>query len=293
MTGNIQMDALSLGFGVQSTGIALMAAMDRIPRPDKIYFSDLHRESKEVYDYIGYITPILNKYGIEITTVEPGDLYETVINYKGLREIGLRSTMIPLWYADQTTGSARPLNRQCTTDYKIEAIASRVRLDLGKKRLLANSVRMWMGISSDEEYRIKQLYPNTFRVNHYPLIGKYADITYPGKPWPTLSRKMIKDIFNKNGIKVPPKSSCYFCPFHTIDYWYHIYQNFPDEWQSAVKLDRIIRDYNNKSGTFESGPFYLWKGLRPLESIDFDYEISKFKKQPDLFSGCDSGFCFA
>ena len=137
------------------------------------------------------------------------------------------------------------------------------------------------------------------RLNHYPLISKFADITSPvplgGLPWLTMTREMIKDIvFKRNGYLTPPKSSCFFCPFHDIEYWFHIYTKYPGEWTQACELDVLLRNYNDKNGTFENGPFYLYQGLIPLTEIDFEKELATFrnKKATALFDSCDSGFCY-
>lgn len=284
----IILDANSVGFGVQSTGIQLMAGLGLIPKPDKAYFSNL-RETQETIDYIGYIAPILNDMGVPVKVLTPTDIYEHILSWPTADRV----SMIPVWFRN-SEGKPQPLNRGCTVDFKIEVVASAIRLELGVKRLKRNSVRVWQGISIDEERRAKKsaLFPDSFRVNHYPLIGKFASITYPNFKWVDYSRiKLIEEIFIKYGFKIPPKSSCFFCPFHDIEYWYHIYINFPEQWELACILDDSIRDYNTQSGVLLSGPFYLYKGLIPLREIDFEKELYKTQNQ-FIIDGCNSGFCF-
>jgi hypothetical protein len=283
----IVLDVASIGFGVQSTGIALMSGLGLIPKADKYYFSEL-RETQATIDYIGYINPILKDMGINVDILKPDDIYEHILNWKNDERV----SMIPLWFLNDE-GKSQPLKRQCTSDFKIEVIASKIRVDLNTPRLKRNSIRIWQGISIDEERRAKKspLYTNGLRVNHYPFIGKYGNITYPDFIWKDYSRtKIIDEIFKKNGFIVPPKSSCFFCPFHDIEYWYEIFIKYPKQWELACVLDDTLRNYNYMD-SFERGPFYLYKGLLPLRKIDFDRE----RKTPSnqlLLSGCNSGFCF-
>ena len=158
---------------------------------------------------------------------------------------------------------------------------------------------MWQGISLDEQSRVKRtkLFPEdqlTYRINHYPFIEKYATITAPNTKYLNFTREdIIENIFKKLGLKIPPKSSCFFCPFHDILYWYHIYLTQPEEWELSCVLDDSIRHYNSSNSTMRNGSFYLYKGCIPLREIDFEKEIAKAKKNEGLlFEGCETGFCF-
>lgn len=135
MTNNVIIDALSLGWGTQSTSIALASGLDLIPRPDKVYFADLHRESQEVYDYIEYFTPILKSMGIEVTTLNSTDIYTHLIDFAK----NDRTVSIPLWFMGKK-GKPQPLKRQCTGDFKIEVIARAIRNELSVKRLIPTSI---------------------------------------------------------------------------------------------------------------------------------------------------------
>lgn len=284
---NVILDVQSIGFGVQSTAMAIMSGIDEMPRADKYYFS-LLRETPQTLDYIDYIIPRLSRLGVDVEILKPIDIYEHVLSWP----ISDRVSMLPLWFLGND-GRRQPLNRQCTKDFKIDVIAAEIRNYLGIKRLKRNSVRIWQGISIDEISRAKRsaLFPDSFRVNHYPYIGQFANITYPGKDWESFSRqKITTNIFNRLGIKVPPRSSCFFCPFHDVFYWLWLYENCPKEWELACVLDESIRNYNNKNSSLEAGPFFLYSGLIPLKEIDFDREIKK-QNQVSLF-GCETGFCF-
>lgn len=282
-------DVGSIGFGVQSIGMALMAGMDMIPRPDIYCYSELP-DSKRTLEYRHYITPLLNRLGVDVRILKTADLYEHIMSWP----VADRVSMIPVWFMG-ADGRRQPLNRQCTADYKVDIVARDIRAYLDVKRLKRNSVRVWQGISLDEIKRTKKkgysLFPDNFRVNHLPFIGHYANITYPQFAWRSYTReKIIDEIFIANSYRVPHKSSCFFCPFHDIEEWYDLFINDPDGWEMACKLDDSIRDYNTPTGVLESGPFYLYSGLIPLREIDFDKERANVKTD-QLVLGCESGFC--
>lgn len=288
----IIIDVGSIGWGVQSTWLLFAAAYGEMPRCDAYIFSDLLRESREVYEYREYAIPILRSFGIEVNTIYPGDIYKEILSWP----VADRVSMIPVWFYNPKRNEASCLNRQCTGDYKINAIAGEIRRITGRSRLSRHSVRIWQGISYDEKSRVLNagLMPtgrNSFRVNHFPYIPQYANLTYPEFNWRLKSREDIINDFKRKGLKIPPKSSCFFCPFHTIEYWYHIYINYPEEWELACILDDSIRSYNSKNETLENGPFFLYQGLIPLREIDFEKELAKAKSKLNG-GGCQTGFCF-
>jgi len=199
---NLKLDIGSIGFGVQSTGILFAQAFGLLPKTDRNYFADLGSESKEVYDYMNYAVPILKKYGIECDIIKTTNIYDHIMSW----DAGERISMIPVFFINED-GKAQPLKRQCTSDFKIETIASQIRIDYKMPRLKRWSVRVWQGISLDEIDRTKKtkLFPETgltYRVNHYPFIEKYALITSPECKWLNYTREdIINNIFKKNGLR--------------------------------------------------------------------------------------------
>lgn len=295
MLDNVVLDIGSIGFGVQSTGILFAQAFGILPRTDKNYFADLGSESKEVYDYMEYAIPMLRSLGVECQIIKTQNIYDHIMSW----DVADRISMIPVYFINKE-GESQPLNRQCTVDFKINQIASQIRVDYKMPRLKRWSVRIWQGISLDEIKRTAKtkLFPEkglTYRINHYPFIEKYANVTSPEEKWLNYTRQdIIDNIFTKNNIKIPPKSSCFFCPFHDIFYWYHIFTTQPNEYELAILMDESIRSYNTPNETLHSGPFYLYKECLPLKGLNFESEMAKaVKKQnasPQLF-GCNSGFC--
>ncbi len=72
--------ALSLGAGVQSTTLALLAVEGTLPKPDVAIFADTGWEPRRVYEHLERIGNVLTDAGIELLKVSNGNLREDAIN---------------------------------------------------------------------------------------------------------------------------------------------------------------------------------------------------------------------
>ena len=81
---------LSLGAGVQSSTLALMAAHGEVtPMPDCAIFADTGWEPKAVYDWLDWLEPQLP---FQVTRVANGNIYDDQIEAKmrGLIKRGMK-----------------------------------------------------------------------------------------------------------------------------------------------------------------------------------------------------------
>lgn len=255
---------LMYGAGTQSTGLLLMALNGVLGEvPDFAVFADTGGEPEHVIKYKDYFTKyVFEKYGFEIVTVSRGNLEDDIFKY--LRGEINRVSQIPLY---SETGI---LLRQCTFDYKIAVIDKYVKDRVGIKRkndAQHETVAVWMGISVDEIQRMK-ISTQWWKTMIYPLIehGYKRDEVI----------KYVKDC----GVDEPPRSACYFCPFHSNHYWKYLYENYRDEFKKAIILDEAIRDYPKMNQKM-----YLHKQRIPLKDVDFS-QMDMF----DLIDECD-GYC--
>lgn len=109
---------ISLGAGVQSSVMALMAAHGEIePMPDCAIFADTQAEPKHVYDWLDWLETQLP---FPVYRVTKGNLKEDLLS-------GERAATPPLY---TETGM---LMRQCTTEYKVEPIRKKLRELVGLK----------------------------------------------------------------------------------------------------------------------------------------------------------------
>lgn len=181
-TAAIRLRVLSLGAGVQSTTLALMAAHGEIgPMPDCAIFADAGWEPKAVYDHLAWLrSPNVLPFPVHI--VSAGDLRADLL--AGAR--GERWASIPAFTHNLTPAGTElavydedengdlvvvgsrivsadrvgigMIRRQCTGDYKIVPIRRKVRELLGiagRRSPKSPVAEQWIGISLDEALRMK------------------------------------------------------------------------------------------------------------------------------------------
>jgi hypothetical protein len=252
------------GAGTQSTGMILMALTGHFnEKPNFAIFSDTGAEPNHVIEYKEYFSEyVKNEFDFNIITVQNKNLETDILEYlKGHKK---RVSQIPL---RSKTGL---MMRQCTQDYKIDPSDKFIKKKLNIKRKnnnQANSVALWMGISIDEIQRMKRSV-QWWKVLLYPLIEN------------GYRRNDTIQFVKKHGLKEPPRSACYFCPFHSNDYWAYLNKHYPEEYSKAIIFDEKIRDYPGLNDKM-----YLHKNAIPLKDINFNQQ-----DLTDLLDECD-GYC--
>lgn len=236
---------ISLGAGVQSTTMALMAAHGEIgPMPDCAIFADTGDEPAEVYDHLQWLmSPNVLPFRVHVVTV--GKLSEAFMS-------GNEQARIPCF-----VGAGGLSKRQCTRNFKIRPIRRKVRDLLGvgpRGRVLAGSVEQWIGISTDEIIRKKPSGVG-FIENRHPLIERL------------MSRQGCLDWLRNNGYPVPPKSSCEYCGFQGNAGWRR-QRSRPDAWGRVVALDEWLR-LPAQVERFH-GELYLHSSCVPLSEAQID-----------------------
>lgn len=259
------MEIVSLGAGVQSTAVLLMAAHGEFEiKPDYAIFADTGWEPKAVYDHVDWL--IKQNLGIEIIVVSAGNIREDIMNGSINQS---RTANMPFYVQNGETLDKGIVPRGCTGEYKIQAINRKARELLGyrkRQRIPAGSVNKWMGISTDEIYRVKNTDPKSWEQLRYPLIEK------------SMNRLDCMNWLTRNGYKIPQKSSCIGCPFHNDRSWLELKRSSPTEWDEAVEFERTIQE-NGLRGM--RGKVYLHKSCVPLDQVDLN------ENQMDIF---DDGF---
>lgn len=256
------MKILSLGAGVQSSTLALMAEHGLIEKPDYAIFADTGWEPKHCYDWLDWLESQLS---FPVIRVSKGnikeDLLETLTSNK-------RFASIPFFVEG---GIGR---RQCTNEYKIQPLVKKVRELLGyapRKRIPKETVQMMIGISRDEAQRMKPS-RNPWIVNTWPLIDL------------GMSRQDCIKWMEEHGYPKPPKSSCIGCPFHSNHHWKEMKKNDPDAWEDACSVDEALRS-NGTRGYMKKQEF-MHRTLKPLRIADIGDE-----KTIDMFGNECEGMC--
>ena len=140
---------LSLGAGVQSTCLALMAAKGEVAKVDAAIFADTQAEPEATYRHLDGLKKMLP---FPVHTVTAGNIMEKSLTPQKAKmgEDYIRNT-IPAYTKDRETGSAGMLLRKCTADYKITPITRKIRELLGKANFRDGRVLVvqYIGISLD------------------------------------------------------------------------------------------------------------------------------------------------
>ena len=227
------MKIISLGAGVQSTTLALLAHHKEIEPPDYAVFSDTGWEPKAVYKHLDWLEKHLS---FPVVRVSAGNLKETLMVNVG------RFAAVPFFTKNGGMG-----RRQCTYDYKIRPLQKFCKPFSSKN----NPVISEIGISTDEWTRMK------------PSRVKYIENT-----WPLIDLKMSRNDcmgwLKDNGYVVPPKSSCLGCPYHNDGLWREIKNNSPEEFEETCKVDDSIRNMPK----FKHQQF-MHRSCKPLRDVDF------------------------
>ena len=255
---------ISLGAGVQSSTMALMAAHGEItPMPDGAIFSDTQAEPASVYRWLDWLKKQLP---FPVHRVTAGSLtkktLEETINRK--TEKPYYSNMIPVFTLSHE-GSIGRMQRHCTYNYKIIPIRKAVRklaeIQRGQKNL---GVIQWIGISHDEILRMK------------PCRDAWCE-----HRWPLIELRMTRNdclLWMKNhGYPEPPRSACVYCPFHSAMEWNRLKNDEPEEFQEAVRVEKELQKLHasiDRNGAIKGTPF-LHRSCRPLETIDFRSDLEK------------------
>jgi len=255
------MNIISLGAGVQSSVMALMAAEGELgPMPDCAIFADTQFEPAEVYTHLDWLETQLP---FPVHRVTAGNIKTDTIS--GLNSTGQKFSVIPFFSG---SGMGR---RQCTREYKIAPIRRKIsELLVGKKT--PGAVRQWIGISTDEAARMK------------PSGVKYVESV-----WPLIdvgmSRQDCQRWFESHypGRKLA-KSACIACPFHNDQNWRDMKANDPTSWAEAVDFDNSIRD----SGSGGRSQF-VHRSCKPLDEVDF--RSSEERGQLNMFNEECEGMC--
>lgn len=260
---------LSLGAGVQSTTLALMAARGEIEAPDCAIFADTGWEPKAVYEHLDRLEAALP---FPLYRVSAGNIRDGIIARRNTT--GGRYHSIP-WFQISPSGQKGMGRRQCTSEYKLLPIRRKLRDLLGavpRQRIPVDTVTVMIGISTDEASRMKPSRDKWIK-NVWPLIDL------------GISRNGCLKWLEKNGWTAP-KSACVGCPFHSNAMWRDLKDNHPEEWADAVEVDRALRLGNNRG---IKATEYMHRDCVPLDEVDLS--TWEERGQPDLFNMECEGMC--
>jgi PP-loop superfamily ATP-utilizing enzyme len=267
---------VSFGGGVQSTALLVLAAQGKIPYRTFLFANvGDDSESPGTLRYVRSVAqPFAVAHGLELQELrryrlrgkhagEPVTLWQQLVNPQS-RTIGIPVRMMP---------SGAPGQRRCTVDFKIRVIYRELRRRGATRERPA---LVALGISLDEIQRAKPGRDPRLpaQVRTYPLLDLGLD------------RAACIRLIQNAGLPVPPKSSCFFCPYHDMAAWQQLAQQHPSLFEKACWLEDVLRERAKRLGR---GDIWLTSAKRPLREVVFMDQLPF----PGIGDDCDSGYCFS
>ncbi|ULR53854.1 phosphoadenosine phosphosulfate reductase [Streptomyces deccanensis] len=264
------MRVISYGGGVQSTALLVLAAQREIDF-STFLFANVGDDSEHpaTLAYVREIAiPYAERAGLHIYELKRrrrDGATETLM--QRLNRPDTRSIPIPVRMANGAPG-----RRNCTADFKIKVVGRWLREHGATAKAPA---AVGIGISLDEIHRANRRRREAHEVIEYPLLDL------------GLRRDDCERIITEAGLPVPPKSSCFFCPFRTVDAWRHQRRHEPELFAQSVRLEETI---NRRRAALGRDDVYLTRYGIPLTQAIPDE--SPGEGEVDEGDGaCDSGWC--
>ena len=257
----------SFGGGVQSVACLALAARGVIDYKTFV-FADVGEDSEHpgtVAYMRDHAIPFAAAHGLELVTVAKrlkDGTVETLLQKLHRTE---KSLDIPVRMSNGAPG-----NRSCTADFKIKPVG-RYAKELGAS-VEAPAV-VGIGISQDEAHRMK---PSQipYLENDYPLVRLGLD------------RTDCKRIIQQAGLPIPPKSSCWFCPYHTLGAWRDMLTSERHLFDRAVALERML---NERRAALGKDPIFFSSRCVPLDRAV--YQIGLFTADENGRYSCGPFTC--
>lgn len=264
--------SFSYGGGVQSTAALVLAAQGELDYPLFVFANT--GDDSENPDTLTFVHDVAMPYG----TAHGLDVLEVRLTRRDGTQPTLKATaeggrgVLPVY----TEGG--PAYRTCTTDWKIRVIERELR---ARGATVDDPAHVGLGISTDEIQRARTPavdpgHPLQYR--EYPLIDLGLD------------REDCRHTIAAAGLPIPPKSSCWFCPFQRPAQWRRMRDEHPARFADAIALEEAV----NRGGARgrKGVPVYLSPIRRPLaELLDEPRQLALFADAGAPGSDCDSGYC--
>ncbi|MGW0933418.1 phosphoadenosine phosphosulfate reductase [Streptomyces sp. NPDC002666] len=263
--------SISYGGGVQSTALLVLAAQGRIDfRTFLMANVGDDSENPGTLAYLEtYAQPFAAQHGIELVVLDRVMVRSGEVRtlHGQLTKEGSRSLAIPVRMSNGAPGT-----RSCTADFKIKVIGRELKRRGATKEAPAT---IGIGISLDEIHRANNRRCEPHEEIVYPLLEL------------GLRRIDCARIIRDAGLPVPPKSSCWFCPFHRPETWHDMRRRQPELFEKSCQLEELL---NARRDVLGKDHVYLTRFGRPLrEAIPDGVDLLPGFDEAD--GACDSGWC--
>lgn len=257
--------AFAYGGGVQSTAALVLAAQGRIDFPTFL-FANVGDDSEHP-DTLRYVRevaiPFGEKHGIDVVELRKkmkDGSPETVL---GRIRRTRKSEVIPVRHER----NGPPMGRSCSADFKRGVTGKWL---LARSATPEDPATVALGFSTDEQERANNKKAAPYERLVFPLLKL------------GLNRNRCETVIRDAGIPVPPKSACWFCPYHRLNYWNDMARESPERLKAAAAIEDHL---TAKVGQ----PVFLTRTGRPLLQVVADVQGAFTFEGPE---GCDEGSCW-
>lgn len=262
--------SFSYGGGWQSTAALVLAAQGKLDYRTFLMANvgDDSEHPRTLTFVREYAMPYAAEHGIELILL---DRYmqrsgEKRTLWGQLTREGSKSLPIPVRMSNGAPGT-----RSCTATFKIEVIGRELKRRGASKD---NPATVGIGISVDEIGRANNRRCEPHERIEYPLLDL------------GIRRSDCPRIIKSAGLPVPPKSSCFFCPFHRPEAWQDMRRDEPELFDKACQLEDLLNERRDGLG---KDHVYLTRFARPLrQAIPDGVDLLPLA---DDDASCDGGWC--
>lgn len=254
----------SYGGGVQSNAVLVLSASGVLPYTHFIFANVGHdSENPKTIEYIEQVAkPYAEKHGLFI--IEVNSDADVKLKRTSVLQETLENTYAP--FIPMAVNGV-PAKRFCTQKYKIKVIEAFMHRWL--KATKSNPKPIGIGISLEEWHRAK-------------TSDKYESMQIP--EYPLLELRYLREdcvrVIQEAGLPVPPKSSCWFCPYKKKSEWVELAKDSPELFAKAVEIENTVQSrYGDAKVTFHSGGYKLTELIQTSEEVLND----------DI--NCEGGYC--
>ena len=260
---------VSYGGGVQSTALLVLAAQREIDFPTFL-MANVGDDSEHpaTLRYVREVAmPYAEAHGIQMhllnRTKRDGST-ETLwgrLMREGSRSLAIRVRM----------DNGAPGKRSCTADFKIKVTGKWLKEHGASKDSPATIA---IGISLDEIHRANNRRSEPHEQIVYPLLDL------------KMRRSDCEKVIADAGLPVPPKSSCFFCPFARLTAWRDLATDYPEQFEAACHLEDTLNQRRAMLGKDN-----VWRTRYAIPLRDVTSDAQPRLPLNDLDGGCDSGWC--
>lgn len=259
------MNIVSYGGGTNSTAMLIGMWMHNIP-VDLIMFADPGGEHPHTYDYLKIFGDWLNQHNMpEITVVHAVDkagkrlrLYEECVD---------RKTLPPIAFGFKTCSQkykATPQDKLLNSHPECKEIWKR-----GEK------VIKWIGYDAGEDKRIQC-------AKAYDQHDKKFTRRFPLYEW-GWDREMCRKVIEREGLPLPGKSSCFFCPSMKKPEIIKLSEDYPELFEKAIFMEQNAKGLTTTKGL---GRNWSWGEMIEVYRHNKEFDEAQMSLFSDATLGC-------